>query len=194
MYRRICLFAGPAAGKSTTAARLFSELKMRHFNVELVTEYVKTWAHIGRKVKSFDQVYFFAKQIHMEDRLLYSGSNLIITDSPLWLSCTYAKRNKMHGWENLMELAKEFDKQYPAMNIFLDRGDKKYHKEGRYETYDEAIQMDNFMLEVLEENLKGKYVKAPYSDFLQIFGYVIGELAKDVKACCDGLSTQTDEK
>jgi len=37
----INLFAGPGAGKSTTAAGLFAEMKRANVDVELVTEYVK---------------------------------------------------------------------------------------------------------------------------------------------------------
>ena len=56
---RISLFGGPGSGKSTTAARLFSELKERHYSVEHVSEYVKSWTYMNRKPKGFDQVYIF---------------------------------------------------------------------------------------------------------------------------------------
>jgi len=39
---RINFLAGPGAGKSTTTAWIFSELKLRQVSVELVTEYVKS--------------------------------------------------------------------------------------------------------------------------------------------------------
>jgi hypothetical protein len=63
MIRRICLHAGPGSGKSTLAARVFGELKVRGYDVEHVPEYIKTWAHAGRKPESYDQLYVFAKQL-----------------------------------------------------------------------------------------------------------------------------------
>lgn len=41
----INLFGGPGSGKSTGAAYIFSQLKMKGINCELITEYAKdkTW-------------------------------------------------------------------------------------------------------------------------------------------------------
>ena len=39
----INLFAGPGAGKSTTAAGLFHLMKIAGMNVELVTEFSRSW-------------------------------------------------------------------------------------------------------------------------------------------------------
>lgn len=49
----INLFAGPGAGKSTTAARLFSTLKLRGKNAELVQEFAKGAAWEKRSQKLF---------------------------------------------------------------------------------------------------------------------------------------------
>ena len=84
---RINLLAGPGSGKSTTAAWLFSELKIRHISVELITEYVKSWATQKRQVTTFDQVYLFGKQMQYEYRFLNNGIKNVVTDSPLILSC-----------------------------------------------------------------------------------------------------------
>ncbi len=44
----INLWAGPGAGKSTTAAGLFNLMKIRGYNVELVTEFAKEMVYEGR--------------------------------------------------------------------------------------------------------------------------------------------------
>lgn len=48
--RIINLWAGPGSGKSTIAAYVFSKLKMKNINCELVTEYAKQLVYSGRKV------------------------------------------------------------------------------------------------------------------------------------------------
>lgn len=48
--RRINLFAGPGAGKSTACAQLFSRMKLAGFNVEQVTEYVDHFSYKSCKI------------------------------------------------------------------------------------------------------------------------------------------------
>lgn len=46
----INIWAGPGAGKSTTAAETFALCKKAGLGVELRTEYVKDWAWRGDKI------------------------------------------------------------------------------------------------------------------------------------------------
>jgi tRNA uridine 5-carbamoylmethylation protein Kti12 len=82
------LFAGPGSGKSTTAALLFGELKLRGINTELVREYVKTWAWNDRKVGEMDQLYLLGKQSSYEN-MLYNKVDVIVTDSPVLIAGVY---------------------------------------------------------------------------------------------------------
>ena len=151
--RRINLFGGPGSGKSTLASLLFGELKLRGFSVELVNEYIKVWVYENRKLESFDQVYIFAKQQRLEDRVLRAGVKTLITDSPLLLQCVYAKRYNMLGWQELIEIAKKFDKEYEAKNLFIKRHDNGYVSEGRFQkTLSEAEEIDGEILTFLQEN------------------------------------------
>jgi len=133
---RINLFGGPGSGKSTTAARVFSELKEKKTSIEHVGEYVKSWAYQRRTIKKFDQVYLFAKQQQYEYRYLSCGVKNIITDSPCFLSYIYgAKYNEDPKIANaLLQLSKIYDEDYPSVNIFIHRGEKDYVPEGRYQT------------------------------------------------------------
>ena len=140
---RINLLGGPGSGKSSTAAWLFSELKKENISVELVSEFCKTWAIEGRKFEKYDQIYFFGQQMQAEYRNLKYGIKNIVTDSPVLLAAIYAQHHygKSIG-EHLLHLAREFDKDFPSVNIVLDRRNKKYITEGRYENYDQALKMD----------------------------------------------------
>jgi hypothetical protein len=152
---RINLLAGPGSGKSTTAAWLFSELKIRHISVELITEYVKSWATQKRQVTTFDQVYLFGKQMQYEYRFLNNGIKNVVTDSPLILSCVYADYYypEMKLGQHLLEIMHKYESQYPSLNIYLERKDKPYNQEGRYQTYEEAKRVDELVKEAIHKYL-----------------------------------------
>jgi len=147
--RRICLFGGPGTGKSTCSAYIYSQLKILGYSIEQIQEFVKSWVYENRVPSSFDQVYLLAKQIRMEDLALRNGVDLVVTDSPVSMSTCYAKAYGFAAWKSLIELADEFERQYPSLNLFLDRGDTKYEAHGRYQTKEEAIEMDETIKELL---------------------------------------------
>lgn len=152
MTRRICFFGGPGTSKSTLAAWLFAMLKMNKINTELVTEYIKAWTFIGRAPTLRDQTYICAKQLHREDIVLRANKDVVIvSDSPLFLGSFYAKKFASPGWQHLLALAQDFDKDFPSLNILIDRGDLEYKDFGRFQTRDQAIEMDNHIKSCLDE-------------------------------------------
>lgn len=148
---RICLYGGPGSGKSTVAPLVFGKLKQLGCNVEQVNEYVKYWAYEKKKLESFDQVYIFAKQQRMEDRLLRAGVEIIVSDSPLYLQCVYSKKYDSLGWQELINIAHKFDKKYPSLNLLLKRHTGSYSQIGRYQTYEQAIEIDNDIVQFLND-------------------------------------------
>lgn len=149
--RRISLFGGPACGKSSTAGWLFAQLKARHLRAELVQEAVKTWAYLGRKPESFDQVFLFAEQMRREEELLRNGVDLVVTDSPVFLAFCYAKHYGMPACEHLAGLSDAFDEKYGSLDLFLERPERPYVGMGRYHTHAQALEMDAFIMERLRQ-------------------------------------------
>lgn len=182
--RRICLYAGPSSGKSTTSAWLFSELKARtvadqgSLKLELIQEYVKSWAYEHRKPVSYDQYLLMVTQMHWEDLPLRNGTDFIITDSPLLLGITYAKKYNTPGWQNMINIALEFEKTYPSLNIFLDRKDRAYVAHGRYQDINEAKEMDKLIRDMMDEHISN-YITFPYTDRPGILKHVLNAL--DIK-------------
>lgn len=169
--RRLNFYAGPGSGKSTISAWLFAKMKQNRHSVELVQEYVKTWAYEGKVPTSYDQIYLFAKQLRKEDLVLRSGVKHIISDSPLFLSLCYAKKNSPEFFEPLYKIVDEVEKKYPSLNIFIARKDRQYSQEGRYQNYQEACDMDSYILEQLK-NKSIEYHIFYYDDLEGIYSFV----------------------
>lgn len=142
----INLTGGPGSGKSTTAALLFSKLKMRGLNAELVTEYAKdkVWEESFKTLDN--QLYVLGKQYHRLHRLL-GKVDYIVTDAPLVHSLFYGA----HMPASFKQLVLDINKELPALNIFLTRK-KTYNPVGRMQTEDEAKLIDGQLRSILDDN------------------------------------------
>ena len=169
---RINFFGGPSAGKSTTSAWLFSELKMNGYSVEQVTEYVKSWAYLKREIKYFDQIYLFGKQMQYEYRFLEHGAQNIVTDSPVFLSYCYAKKYYPRISSQLLLLCKEYDSVHRPINIFLERKDKPYDTQGRYQSKEEAMEIDRMIKFELSQQGAGPRIVTDYKNRKGIYDFV----------------------
>lgn len=156
--RIICLWGGPGTGKSTTSAEIFSILKKRDYNAELVREYIKDWVWEGRELIPGDQVYISAKQARKERMYIRSGLDYIVSDSPLGLCTLYGSIYDKYEQENnaCLAMLKQHhsfckDYGYKTDHFFLQRT-KKYNPEGRYQkNEDEAVEIDKKILMFLNE-------------------------------------------
>lgn len=167
MFRRVCLYAGPGIGKSTMAAWLYSSLKMEGRSVELVREHVKNWVYEDRPPRSFDQIFLFAAQMRAEDVILRSGVELVITDSPLFLSTCYSEKYGTPGWRNLLALCDEFDAAYPALDFLMTRR-TKYDASGRFHGEAAALEMDEFVKSRLESRGKPFHEAGTGDEILEV--------------------------
>lgn len=159
----INLYGGPGTGKSTSAADLFALLKRKGKNAELVREYVKEWAWEKRNISVFDQVYFLGKQSRKES-MLYGKVDYIVTDSPVFLSAVYASQavppppgNEDDGVNRYIALKGMADAVWSSVGAFYKlaaaeghrhihvmlKRTKKYQPDGRFQTADEARELDS---------------------------------------------------
>ena len=101
----INIWGGAGVGKSTAAAGLFYEMKKLQLNVELVTEYAKDATWEKRYNILDDQIYIFAKQHRRIARLVNSGVDWVITDSPIPLGLVYLREGVLS--DNFPQLVME---------------------------------------------------------------------------------------
>jgi hypothetical protein len=152
--RRICFYGAAGTAKSTIAAYVFSQLKMKGMSVELVREHVKNWTYYNRVPRSFDQCFLFAKQLHLEDEVLQAGFDYVVTDCPLLLPVFYAKRAEVPGSKQLLRQVEEFDKRYQPLHILLQRPPGSYDKLGRFHSPKEIKVIDEELEGFLHEHIK----------------------------------------
>lgn len=149
----INLYGGPGTGKSTNAAYLYYLLKIQHKNAELVREYVKNWAWEGRKININDQIYFLGKQIRLES-LVYGKVDWVVTDSPIIMNLFYANlyctptiaagvKSQVLAFYKQAE-----DDGHKHIHVYLNRT-KAYSREGRYQSEEEAKQLDGVLKKLL---------------------------------------------
>jgi nicotinamide riboside kinase len=141
----INLYGGPGCGKSTVAAGLFYELKCRGIECEMTGEYAKdkTW---DNNLEVLDnQPFIFGQQLHRIWRL-NNKVQFIVCDSPLLLSIIYSKE-KSELFEQF--IVEQYNK-YTNINFVLDRT-VKYDPIGRNQTEEEANQLDNYLINIMNK-------------------------------------------
>ena len=146
MTKIINLFAGPGAGKSTTAAGLFHKMKLQGESVEYVQEFAKdlTWSAWHNALDC--QSYVFGQQLWRIERLI-GKVDYIITDSPLLLSLIYKPKDYPNSFDNFVL---DMFNKYDNINFYLIRK-KKYISIGRNQTEDEAKVIDEITKSTLNK-------------------------------------------
>lgn len=142
------LVAGPGAGKSTLAAKLFSQMKTIGYNVEMVGEYAKDLFYGENHNLVSNQLMVFSEQL-WRMRRLKGKVDIIITDSPLLLSLVYSKEPNPFFKDLVLW---EYHNDFKNLTYFLERDNLPYQEHGRFQKEEEAKEVDNQILKVLSEN------------------------------------------
>lgn len=167
MTQIINIYAGPGAGKSTTAAGLFHRMKSENISCELVTEFAKDVVWEGTVSQLRNQLWVFANQHNRIFKLL-GKVDYIITDSPLLLSTIYGPESEFYNPE-LQELIIKTVDSMNNRNFFLLRS-KPFHQQGRLHDESEALELDKEILDMLSINGSHfRYVESVESLYYWIF-------------------------
>lgn len=169
------LFAEPSAGKSTGAAYVFSHLKMKHINCELIPEYAKELAWEKRlPPHPSDYWYITAQQAHRLWRV--DGQvDVAIVDSPLPLGLVYGDQTDMDYHDYVMALYNK----YNNLNFFIKRDvNKPYRQEGRHVTESQS----KILSELIENMMKVRKIEfTKASGTLDGYNYILDSILAKVR-------------
>lgn len=161
------LYGAPGAGKSTGAAYIFSQLKMRGINAELVTEFAKDKVWEESKEVFNNQAYIFGKQYFRISRCA-DKVDVIITDSPLLLSTIY-NDNPILG-EEFNNVVRNVANSYDSINYYITRV-KDYNPKGRFQSEEESDAIANRVKNMLDcegvEYIEKPGSKASYDEIYE---------------------------
>lgn len=144
-------FAGPGAGKTTSAWEIASALKKAGFSVELAPEYAKELVWTDRADlldgSEANQLEVLQEQTRRID-VLYGKVDFILTDSPLILNSTYLAEYD----SDYEALNMELFAQYHNFSYYVERDPEPnaYEPEGRIHSYEQSLAID----EQLKSTLK----------------------------------------
>lgn len=172
----INLFGVPGAGKSTGAAYIFSQLKMKGVNAELVTEFAKdkVWEDNTEAFKN--QAYLFGKQSYRLSRCR-DKVECIVTDSPLPLSIFY--NNDPSLTENFNKSVMDVFNSYNNINYLLLRT-KPYNQIGRHQSEEESDKLKAPMVSLLNDrNITYTETTGDIEGYQQIIDEAIKKLNKE---------------
>ena len=124
---------------------LFYALKKLQVNAELSLEWVKNKVYEESFHCMDDQIYIFAKQ-HHKLFVLQDKVDVVVTDCPLLNSLVYGERRDSFD-AMVMDLFNEFNN----LNIVIRRK-QKYVTDGRIETAEEAMNIDDKYIEIMKKN------------------------------------------
>lgn len=186
MQKRIAFIGAPGSGKSTCATEVFTELKKKNYNAELVTEWIRNDIHQHGSLTSISEQYrtrFHQKEI--EDAIP-SVVEWVITDSgtltPYFYSALYARNDEPRERIFLSDMFKFliddiYTKRY--YKIFFLPSTQTYDKNKdilndgtRFQNQEEVVKLNQLMQTLLIDfhnpgnifkvdvdlNLRAKYV------------------------------------
>lgn len=141
------LFGVPGSGKSTGAAYIFSQLKMKGINAELITEFAKDKVWEENKEVFKNQAYLFGKQSFRMSRCK-DKVECIITDSPLPLSIFYNSDDVLG--EDFNKTVMNVFRSYKNVNFLLTRT-KPYNPSGRHQNEEESDALKEPLIQLLND-------------------------------------------
>jgi hypothetical protein len=142
-------FAGPGAGKSTTAAGVFHALKVKGVDSELVSEFAKDKTWERNHVSLSDQFFVTANQ-HYRQFVLEERVDVIVTDSPLLIGLFYYNQEDEVLKKSFFTFIQRSFSLQNNLNFLIKRT-KKFNQNGRNQSEHQATQIDTAIKKFLDD-------------------------------------------
>lgn len=145
-------FGGPGVGKTTCCWEIASELKKRNIPTEYVSEYAKELVYQEKfdiLNDSMENQRIIAKEQKRRLDIPYGKVRVIVTDSPLLLSITYANDATPEFKKEIIDMFNSYDNF--NMVVLRDRT-QKFEQIGRKQNLEESIKKDKEIIKLLDDN------------------------------------------
>ncbi len=148
--RVINIIGGPGCDKSLITSAIIVFLKLREKTIEVIPDFAKSlvWQQNFEVLKN---QYFIAQRQFEMLSLLDGQVQFLITECSL-PQVLYYNENYL---DNICDIEKtrkqilEWYNQCNNINVFVERGDRKYIRTGRFQDEEQARNIDRGMLELL---------------------------------------------
>jgi hypothetical protein len=166
----INIMGGPGCDKTLYSSAIILNLNLRHKTVEFLPDYAKTlvWHKDHEALKNQYQI---AQRQNEMLEVLDGQVQFLVTECPLPQLLHY----NAHYPDNICDIAKtrlkilEWHKQHNNVNVLTQRGEKKYVQAGRFQSEDEARQIDRSIQNMLDEEGIPYTVLAPDFEAITAF-------------------------
>lgn len=166
----------PGSGKTTMAALIFADLKMRGHLSELVQEYVKHLVWKG-DIETIMNQYFVSKKQYELFKNVNGKVDFIVTDGSLIHGLYYNQSHagNVSNVEKTDKKIKEYINEFENVFVFLERGSWQYEKEGRIHTEEQSVVISNELKKLLNDlNVPYKCFASNKDSLSSIIDYVLG--------------------
>jgi len=146
----ISILGAPGVGKSTFAAKLFAEMKIRGVNVEICTEFIKDKIWENHTMALSNQLYIFSSQ-YFKLCCVADKADIVISDGALITEPIYNNYEEpMRSHLNLLvhDVETHFNNHY----YFIRHSENEYKDFGRLHSKEESKEKENLLIKFLNEN------------------------------------------
>lgn len=172
----INFFGAPSSGKTTLAAKLYSQMKIARLKVEITTEFAKDLIYDKSNAVD-DQIFVTSTQYHKLYTARQNGLDFVITDSPIMLGVVYSnlKTSQPYCKQAFADLMFSAFKEFNNINIFIKHEDVRDFKNyGRRHDKDTSFKISQDIRKMLDD-YKINYIEFDYNQHNKLF-----ELIKNI--------------
>lgn len=166
-------FGGPGVGKSVAMARTFTDLKVRGYNVEMLSEVAKQFIYEDR-MNAINNDYYLVARVNYLLSCLNDKVDIVVMDGSILNTNIYSKWNDAYS-EDFGKVVTSLFYGYDNISIYLKRDTEFKSGEGRIHSEEESKTLDKLIKEELQLREVDYKVFSPmrYNDILE---YILSEL------------------
>lgn len=149
----INFFGAPSSGKSTLAAKLYSQMKIARLKVEITTEFAKDLIYDNSNAVD-DQIFVTSTQYHKLFTARQNNLDFVITDSPIMLGVVYSNLKSSQPYDKKAFAALMFSafQEFNNINILIKPEEiKDFQNYGRKHDKESSIKISQDIKKMLDE-------------------------------------------